>query len=240
MWKKHPVTLWCCLAALPLLGCADAVTAASQQGPQGPAATADYSVPPSPYPVAAAAPAAILVVLPGAGAFAGDPALWRSQGVDIVTPPPTAFYRLAAEQQAVIAQMMAAAQRLADAPIWLMGPSQEIEAALAAPPPGGAQVSGVVETSAGGPAVTCSESFSYFDPGTGAKPQVTVSKSGNCPPGSGFGIGSPMTTPAAPPSFRPNAPRVIEASVAPDSASRAAHRAAIKHLTALIKAAPSS
>jgi hypothetical protein len=240
MWKRRAATLCCCLAALPLIGCIGAVTSASTQVPPTPTAVADYPEPPSPYPVAAPAPAAILVVLPGAGAFASDPALWRSEGVDIVTPPPTELYQLAAEQEAALGQMLASARQLTDAPIWLMGPSQEIEAALNAPQSGLEQVAGVVETSTGTLAGTCSESFSYFDPGTGAKPQVKFSKAGDCPPGAGFQIGGPAIAPLAPPPFRPNAPPVIEASAGPDIASPAMHRAAVERLAELIKGAPRS
>jgi hypothetical protein len=183
---------------------------------------------------------AILVVLPGAGALGSEPALWAKEGFDIVTPKPAALYRLAAEQEATFAQMMAAAQRLANAPIWLLGPNQEIEAALRAPQAAGEQISGVVETSSGAPAGTCSESFSYFNPGTGAKPQVRVSKSGNCPPGSGFAIGgptveSPTFAPTAP-SLQPRAPRVIEASATPATAAPAA----VERLAELIKDGPAN
>ncbi len=237
MSKKRSATLWCCVAALPLIGCAGGFAPAAQQVPPAPIAAGYYSAPPSLYPVAAPAPAAILVVLPSAGAVACDPALWRSEGVDLVTPPP--LYRLAAEQQAALGQMMAVARQFADAPIWLIGPSQEVEAALAAPQIGCEQIPGIVETSAGPPAATCSESFSYFDPGTGARPQVKISKSGDCPPASGFEIGGPTIAPMAP-AIRPHAPRVIEAAATPDMASPAARRAAVERLAEQIKAAPSS
>jgi hypothetical protein len=238
MWKRRVAPLWCCLAALPLLGCVGRDTTASQQVPTTPSTLAAEPAPARLYPAGGAAPAAILVVLPGAGVLGSDPALWTSQGLDIVMPPPTAIYRLASEQEEAITQMLASARRLAEAPIWLIGPSRQIEAALRAPHPG-AEVSGVVEMTSGMPGGTCSESFSYFDPGTGAKPQVKFSKSGDCPPGAGFGIGAPRLAPVAP-AVRPNAPRVIEASTAPDIASRAAHQAAVERLAELIKAAPSS
>jgi hypothetical protein len=241
MRKRRAATLSCCLAVLPLIGCAGGATAVSQQPP--PAPTAAVYSPRYLYRGAPAAPAAILVVLPGAGALGSDPALWASEGIDIVTPPPAALYELASAQEAAVAQMLAAAQRLADAPIWLIGPSPEIAAALAAPQAGGA-ISGIVETSSGPAAGVCSESFSYFDPGTGAKPVVKTSKSGDCPPGSGFVIGGPAM---APPTFAPaapalqhRAPRVIEASAAPNMVSPAAHRAAVERLAELIKAEPSS
>jgi hypothetical protein len=178
------------------------------------------------------------VVLPGAGAFGSDPALWTNEGFAIVTPPPTVLDQLAAAQEAALAQELALARRLVDAPIWLLGPGPAIEAALAAPGSGREQVSGLVVTSSGAGAGICSESFSYFDPGTGAKPQVKFSKSGNCPPGAGFRIGGPMIAPA--PAPRPRAPRIIEAVAAPDITSRAAESAAVARLADLIKAAPSS
>jgi hypothetical protein len=178
------------------------------------------------------------VVLPGAGAFASDPALWTREGFAIVTPPPTALYQLAAAEEAALARELASARRLADAPIWLLGPSPEIEAALAAPGSKGGEVSGVVIISSGAAAGICSESFSYFDPGTGAKPQVKFSRSGNCPPGSGFGIGGSTIAPQ--PAVRPAAPRVIEAQAAPGTISRLAQREAVARLAALIKARPSS
>jgi hypothetical protein len=200
--------------------------------PAPPVAVVDYPAPPGLYPTGADRPAAILVVLPGAGAFGSDPALWTNEGFAIIMPPPTALY------PRVAAQELASARGLANAPIWLLGPSHEIEAALATPPFGGEQVSGIVVTTSGAAAGICSESFSYFDPGTGAKPQVKFSRSGNCPPGSGFGIGGPTIVP--PPAVRPTAPRIIEAAAAPDITSQSAQRAAVERLTALIKAGPSS
>jgi hypothetical protein len=232
--RKKVASLWCWLAAMPLFGCAAGGPAVSQQAPSPAVAVADEPAPPGRYPISVAQPAAILVVLPGAGAFGSDPALWASQGFDIVTSPPAAFGELAAAEEAAFAQMLASARRLADAPIWLLGPSPEIEAALAAPGPGGQQVSGVVVTASGPMTGVCSESFSYFDPGTGAKPQISFSKTGNCPPGSGFGFGSPSIAPA------PAAPRVIEAEAAPGITSKGAQRAAVARLAALIKAGPSS
>jgi hypothetical protein len=238
MWQKPAATLCCCLAGLPLFGCAAGPPAGWQATPATPVAVADGTAPPGLYPTGADRPAAILVLLPGAGAFGVDPALWASQGIDVVIPPQTGFGQLAAAQQDALAQMMASARRLADAPIWLLGPSPEIEAALAAPGSGRQQVSGIVVTASGPAAGICTESFSYFDPGTGAKPKVRFSKSSNCPPGSGFEIGGPSIVPA--PAVRPTAPRVIEAKAAPDIASSAAQRAAVAHLAELIKAGPSS
>jgi hypothetical protein len=253
MWKRGAAILSSCLAAMPLLGCAGGPTATSTQMPASPPAYTEYQAPlyappPQVYRANAAAPAAVLVVLPGADAWGADPALWASEGVDVVIPPPSAFYRLAAEQQQAMAQMMREAEQFADVPVWVMGPQPEIETALTARGVGEEQVSGIVETSAGSPVTTCSESFSYFDPGTGAKPQVKVEKSGNCPPGAGFTIGGPTITPFAPeapmvptaPAIRRNQPRIIETEATPANASPAAHRAAVESLAELIKVMPPS
>ena len=237
MAKIGAAALGCIVVALPLAGCAGGWTAASQS-PTNPAVVAEYPGP-SLYPAGAPGPAAILVVLPGASAWGSDPGLWAREGFAVVTPPPASLYRLAAEQQTALAQILASARALADAPIWLLGPNPEIEAALAAPRSVGEPVAGVVVTGTGAPAVTCSESFSYFDPGTGAKPQVRFSRSGTCPPGAGPQIGGPALAPG-PPAVGPHAPRVIEASAAPDRASPAAQQAAVEHLAELIRAAPSS
>ncbi len=86
----------------------------------------------------------------------------------------------------------------------------------------------------------CSESFSYFDPGTGVKPQVKIGKSGDCPPGSDFQIGGPTIAPPVVPAIQRNAPRVIEASATSDMAPSVARRAVIERLAELIEAAPSS
>ncbi len=49
-----------------------------------------------------------------------------------MTPPPE-FLRFAADREAALAQLAAAARALADAPVWLVGPDPAVEAALAAP-----------------------------------------------------------------------------------------------------------
>jgi hypothetical protein len=233
MSLRRAATLWCCLAAVPLLGCAGGVAVGPQETSATAIAVADNSAAPDLHPRGADQPVAILVLLPGAGAFGSDPALWTNEGFAIVTPPPTALYQLAAAQEAALAQELAAARRLTDAPIWLLGPSREIEVALAAPGSGRERVSGLVVTSPAAAGV-CSESFFYFDPGTGANPQVMFSKSGNCPPGAGFGSGGRTITPA--PAIRPAQPRIIEAEAAPANTSPTAQRAAVTRLAALIKA----
>jgi hypothetical protein len=239
MCGRRIATLWFCLAALPLIGCAAGVPAGSQQTSANSIGVAADWTPAGPYPSGAASPAAILVVLPGAGGLAGDQGLWTREGLAIVMPPPTTLYELAAAQEAALAQELASARRLADAPIWLLGSGPEIKAALAPPGSGREQLSGVVVTSSGAAGDICSESFSYVDPGTGAKPQVKFRRSGNCPPGPGFDIGGPTIVPAPAPALRPKSPRIIEAEI-PATASPAAQRAAVARLAELIKAGPPS
>ena len=129
-------------------------------------------------------------MLPGPGdMLTADPRLWAAQGLDVVTPSPAEIYRIAADQQAAAARLIAEAQ--ADAPIWLVGPNPAVEAAMAAMPRSGAgQVSGVVVTSTTSGAGTCSERMTYSYSGSGAPPKVSVSRSGDgCPAGSPFGPG---------------------------------------------------
>jgi hypothetical protein len=237
MWKGPASIL--CLAALPLIGCAGNY-AAHQTETVTPAPAVEnasyYVPPPRVYAAGPTAPAAVLVFLPGAGVAVGEPALWTAQGFDVVMPPAADIYRLVADQEAAMARLIASAEAMANAPVWLVGPSPLIEAALSAvPQPGRGRVSGVVVTSAASPVFTCSESFSYYDPGTGAPPRVQVRRSGNCGPGqSGISARQPSLIERLVP-MRPNRPRIIEASAASKDLSPAAR---VKHLAELIKAAP--
>jgi len=250
MWKQRAVILCGCLAVLPIVtGCSYGVGGPPQAYVPGPGyAPAEAYLPPQAYaapqtyaPVASAtvqpaengtarvyaiglsAPAAIVVMLLGPGGLVtASPELWADQGLDVVMPPPAEFYRFAADQQAAAARLIAQAQALADAPIWLVGPNRAIQAAMESIPPGGpGQVSGVVVTSTSTGAGTCSEQMSYSYSGNGAPPKVSVSKSGNaCPPGSPFGarsIGPGANSIEAPPqpAVRPHAPRLIETSTPP-------------------------
>jgi hypothetical protein len=266
MWMPRAATL-CCLAALPLLGCANGVGGQPQayippapqayppQGyiPQAYAPQAD--VPPGPaaipaadpggarvYAVGPGGPAAIMVMLPGAGdVLTADPGLWAAQGFDVVTPPPSELYQFAADREAALERLIASARAMADAPIWLVGPNPAIEAAMAGVPMAGpAQVSGVVVTSIASDTGTCSERMVYSYSGNVAAPEVTVSKSGNaCPPGSPFGAaGNPGIAPATP-AARPHAPRLIEASAGPAGAP-ASPRAVVQDVAESIKGQPAS
>ena len=283
MWKQRTVTLCGFVAVLPLVfGCSTGVSAPPQayapaatfQAPQAYPPTEAYApapaytpsavyAAPSPagaappdsggvqvYAVGPAAPAAILVFLPGAGSVASEPALWEAQGFDVVTPQPGDLYRLVADEETAMARLIASAEAMANAPIWLVGPSQMIESAI---PQTGGRVSGVVVTSGSAPTFSCSASFSYYDPGTGAPPQVKVARSGNCGPAGMSNItgGEPsVVTPA--PAARPHAPplietrsnglphaaprpRIIEAAVA---GKNLPHAAQVRRLAQLIKTIP--
>ena len=237
MWKAPAYVLCGCLAALPLIGCAGDVASSGRTAAVVPAATAElpaYSAPAARvYAVGPAAPEAVLVLWPGDDGLARDPALWTAQGFDVVIPQPADIYRLVADQQAELARLVASAHALADAPIWVVGPGPVIDAALA--PQFGRGVSGVVMTSVTSGAGSCSESFFYADPGTGAPPKVEVKRSGDCGTGMptiGGRQPSVLPTPAAP---RPNQPRLIEASAAGKNLPLAAK---VRHLAALIKSTP--
>ena len=238
MSKPSALTLFCCLAALPLIGCANGVGPQSQAYPTA----APVAAVPSGervYAVGPGGPAAILVMLPGPGdVLTADPALWAAQGFDVVTPPPSEIYQLAADREAAFDRLIAQAQAMADAPIWLVGPNPAIEAAMASMPRSGpGEVSGVVVTSMASGAGMCSERMIYSYSGNGAPPKVSVSKSGDCPAGSPFGsVGGGSNPAIAPPmpAVHPNAPRVIEAAAPTDRGSRTA----VQQVAELIKSAP--
>src|SRR5262249_10077757 len=127
---------------------------------------------------------------------------------------PSEVYQLVTDQHRALRRLLAEARALAAAPVWLVGPGPLIETAIEAEPPiGGGPISGIVVTSMASNRISCSESVTYFDPGTGAKPQVTVRKSGNgCEAIQPVaGARRPSLVPM-PPEPRPKAPRIIEAS----------------------------
>ena len=185
------------------------------------------------YAVGPAAPAAIVVMLPGAGGvMTASPQLWAAQGFDVVTPTPAEVYRMAEDEERAMARLIASAEAMADAPIWLVGPGQVIETAI---PATGGRVSGVIVTSETTPAYSCSESFFYRDPGTGAPPQVRVAKSGDCGSGMPPMMGTQPSVVLPPAVPRPNQPRIIEASTADKHLPPGAQ---ISHPAQLIKAVP--
>ena len=166
---------------------------------------------------------------------------FAAQGFDVVTPPPSEIYQLVADQQAALGRLVAEARALADAPIWLVGPNPAIEAAMAAEPQiDGGPISGVVVTSAAANGISCSESFFYSDPGTGAPPKVSVKRSGNgCGAIQPFAAGRQPSLVPVPPQPRPKAPRIIEASAAAQPLPQAAQEPLARRLADEIKAAPS-
>ncbi len=110
MSKPGALTLFCCLAALPLIGCANGVGPQSQAYPTAAAVAAGASGE-RVYEAGPGGPAAILVMLPGPGdVLTADPALWAAQGFDVVTPPPGEIYRLAADREAAFDRLIAQAQ----------------------------------------------------------------------------------------------------------------------------------
>src|SRR5215469_12110672 len=233
MWKTLASIL--CLAALPLVGCAGNYTAPQVVAVTPAPVAADaphYHAPAAAgvYATGPATPVAILVFLPGAGVVASDPALWEAQGFDVVMPQQTDLYRLVADEAAVMARLIASAEALSNGPIWLVGPSRVIETAL---PQTGDGVSGVIVTSGGSPTFSCSESFSYYNPGTGAPPQVEVTRSGDCGAGMSATTGQPPVLQPAP-APRPHQPRIIEASAGDKNLPPAIE---VRRLAQLIKAA---
>ncbi|MBO0736576.1 MAG: hypothetical protein J2P48_08410 [Alphaproteobacteria bacterium] len=235
-----------CLTAVLLMGCAGDVSNAQPSTAATPPAVAYNTA-----TAARATPAAILVFLPTMGPvgaedyLARDPALWAAQGFEVLTPQPAEIYRMVADQQAALARLVASAHAVANAPVWLVGSSPALDTLLeTATPSGRGQISGVVVTSVGSPAISCSESFSYYDPGTGAPPQVKASRSGNCGPGVSIAVpqaGPPGVTGRQPPILqppfrRPKAPRIIEASATGKNLPPAAR---VHRLAELIKASPS-
>jgi len=95
MWKLPATILGCCLAALPLIGCAGSLTALRQDGAPVPTATVAATPAEGVYATGPAMPAAILVFVPGMNALSRDdflsrdPALWAAQGLDVVMPQPS-------------------------------------------------------------------------------------------------------------------------------------------------------
>jgi hypothetical protein len=236
MWNAPASVICGCLAALPLIGCAGNVGTSAQTPAVTPAAIAepapDYAPAPRVYALGSGAPAAVLVLWPGDDSLARDPALWTAQGFDVVQPAD--IYRLVADQQAALAQLVASARALTEAPIWVVGPGPVIEAALASPQLGRG-VSGVVMTSISSGTGSCSESFFYSDPGTGGPPKVEVKRSGDCGTGTPALTGRQPSVLPAPSAPWPNQPRLIEASSVGKNLPPAGK---VRDLAELIKSTP--
>src|SRR5215472_13659496 len=240
MWKPLGSILGCCFAAVPLLGCVGGYTAPPPQAGPPPAAVAATIPEPGVYTTRAAAPAAVVVFLPGPAGFgdiaARDPALWAAQGFDVVVPRPLSTNRLIADQQAAVERLLASAQALADAPIWLVGPSPTIEAVM--PQLGPSQVSGVVVTSVTSNAGSCTRTMYYSNAGAGTEPKAVVKTSGDaCGTSPSFGMREAPAEAVPVPQVKPNAPRLIEASIPTE---KPAQKALVQRLADEIKAAPTS
>jgi hypothetical protein len=237
MWKPTASIIGCCLAALPLIGCAERFAALPPEQPPAPAAAYGATPTGGIYATGPVAPSAILVFVPGTQTVGSDdllirdPSLWAAQGFEVVMPD---IAQLIADRRTALEHLVSSARALAGAPIWLVGPGPAIEAAMPGLPPG--QVSGVVVTSVTSGAGSCSRTVFYSNPGTGAEPRVTVKTSGDA-----CGAGeSPVPSGVLPmPRARPGAPRIIEASI-PAQASPAARRPLIRHVAEEIKGLPSS
>ncbi len=239
MWKPTASIIGCCLAALPLIGCAERFAALPPEQP--PAAAAYVAAPARGIYTASPAPSAILVFVSGTQTIGSDdllirdPSLWAAQGFEVVMPD---IGQMIADRRAALERLVISARALADAPIWLVGPAPAIETAMPELPPG--QVSGVVVTSVTSDAGSCSRTVFYSNLGTGAEPRVTVKTSGDA-----CGAPSPIGERLAPsgvtpvPRARPGAPRIIEASI-PAQASPAAQRPLIRHVAEEIKSLSSS
>jgi len=231
--------LGCCFAVAPLLGCAGGYTAMlPQAGP--PSAGIAATIPEQGiYTARATMPAAVLVFVPGTvelgGTAIGDPPLWAAQGLDVVMPRPAWTDPMVADQQAAVERLLASAQTLADAPVWLVGPRAAIEAVL--PQLGPGQISGVVVTSVTSGAGSCNRTMYYSSPGNGTEPKVMVKTSGDACGASRF-FGAPRA-PQAPtgvvpaPQIKPGAPRLIETSIPADPT---AQRPVVQRLAEEIKA----
>jgi hypothetical protein len=236
MWKPFGSMLGCCLAAVPLLGCVGGYTALHPQAGASPAAVAITTPEPRVYTTRAGAPAAVLVFLPApadvSDVAARDPALWAAQGFDVVMPRPLWTDRFVADQQAAVERLLASAQALADAPIWLIGPSPTMEAVMPQLSPGA--VSGVVVTSVTSNAGSCTRTMYYSNAGAGTEPKAVVKTSGNaCGASPSFGMPQNPAGAAPVPQVKPNAPRLIEASIPTD---RPAQKAFVQRLAEEIKA----
>jgi len=241
MWKPPASIIGCCLAALPLIGCAARFAAVPPEQPPAPAPAYIATSAAGIYAAGPAAPSAILVFVPATQAVGSDdllirdPSLWAAQGFHVVMPD---IAQMIAEQQAALARLVISARALAGAPIWLVGSGPAIEASIPDLPPG--QVYGVVVTSVTSGAGSCSRTVSYSNPGTGAEPRVTVKTSGDAcgaPPPFGEHPARSGITPV--PRVQPGAPRIIEASI-PAQASPAAQRPLIRRVAEEIKGLPSS
>jgi hypothetical protein len=147
-------------------------------------------------------PGAVVLILPGAA--------------EIVSPAATGLptddplLRMVAEQDAMMRNMMAEMNAAFAQPTWPftqpIGPMQlnrTIQAAFGGPPTNGSAAGMVFTSFSGGPGV-CTERMTYVYPANGAKPQVTVTHSGDAC--GALGVTGPNTVMQPVPAQPPQAP----------------------------------
>lgn len=239
MWKPLGPILGCCFAAMPLIGCVGGFTAMPPQAGAPSAAVADTIPEQGVYTARVTMPVAVLVFMPGTvelrDLLTRDPALWTAQDFDLVLLRSQWADRLIADHQAAVERLLASAQALANAPIWLVGPSPAVEAVIPRLGPG--QVSGVVVTSVTSSAGSCGKTMYYSNRGNGAEPMVMVKTSGDaCGASPSFGARTPAGVVPAP-QVKPGFPRLIEASIPAD---HIAQRPVVQRLAEEIKTPPAS
>ena len=189
------------------------------------------------YAIGPAAPAAILVMLPGPGdMLTADPRLWAAQGVDVMTPSPSQIYQIAVDRQAggAIDRRGAGAGGRAGLARW--------------PEPRGRGGDGVAAALRAGPSLgrprdlddlgrrDLQRANGLFLFGERRAAESLGQQDGRCLPG-GIAIWRRVEPSAAPaiPAVPPKAPRLIEASAPAGVGSRAA----VKQVAGLIKSASS-
>ena len=118
MWKPPASIIGCCLAALPLIGCAERFAALPTYPPPTPAA-AYVATPAAGIYTTPATPSAILVFVPAMPAMGNDdllirdPSLWAAQGFDVVMPD---IAQLIADRRAALSRLVASARRAGGRP----------------------------------------------------------------------------------------------------------------------------
>lgn len=171
--------LGACLG-LPLAAYGGSAIAAPPAGPQ------TITVPPG----------AVVLILPGAAAVPMLPDVTAA-----ALPAGDRLLRMVAAQDAMMRNMMAEMNAAFSQPLWLPRIDPALRAAFGAMPPTG---SGMVFTSmSGGPGV-CSERVTYVYPANGAKPRVTMTRSGDAC--GALGATGPRGVMQAMPTRRPEAP----------------------------------
>jgi hypothetical protein len=161
--------------------------------------------PPSGSQTITVPPGAVVLILPGAFGPTPPPGVTAA-----ALPAGDPLLRLVAEQDAMMRGMMAEMNAAFAQPMWAMPTDQMLRAAFGGLPTNAAG-SGLVVTSMSGGSGVCSERVTYVYPANGAKPRMTVSRSGDgCGAFSATGPVSvmqarPTEPPEVPPSSMPPA-----------------------------------